>query len=484
MSGILRLANDASGQSTLDTNATTDVTYSLPNTGADGTAIILTDDAHEVTSINWDGIDVTIENGDINLDNGTLFIDESTNRVGIGTTSPSKKLTVVNDVAEGTAIQFTDGVNATGRLGTPTNGVVAFGGNENHSIVFGGWQNSGDSITQERARFDTDGKLLVGTQSSSDNSLIQIQGRSNLATGPAEFALRKGDLPNSGDNIAVIKFQDNNSNAGAFINTAADGANWISGSSHPTRLEFATAAAGSSVPAEHLRIDSDGQLLASNYKSNGVLDIAYDANGNNGNNDFIRFVQGQITERARIDHNGISFQGNTNIDRCLGYYQYSQYLGRGQFFAEDNTDANNTETLFSQTFNSQGYFLIIGNLCRVTYRIQGTFNSPFSNFANTSRDDWFLRFRLPFVASTKGSDNAALLRNLPFGSFDCTQITSDPGTSFSMSYTLINAGGGTDYANIRRFPTWGTLRNELGPSANYQFFVQGEYLIDYSVLNS
>ena len=35
---------------------------------------------------------INITNADFNVDNGTLFVDESTNRVGIGTTTPGSAI--------------------------------------------------------------------------------------------------------------------------------------------------------------------------------------------------------------------------------------------------------------------------------------------------------------------------------------------------------------------------------------------------------
>jgi len=96
MSGILRLANTGAGtgRSTLQSNASNDVTFNLPDTGTDNTATILTSDLHSITSVNWDGMTINITNADFNVDSGTLFVDESTNRVGIGTNSPVNKLEV------------------------------------------------------------------------------------------------------------------------------------------------------------------------------------------------------------------------------------------------------------------------------------------------------------------------------------------------------------------------------------------------------
>ena len=163
MSGILRLSNNATGQSTLNTNATRDVTYSLPDTSPDDAAIILTNDAHEVTSINWDGIDVTIQNGDINLDNGTLFVDHSESRVGIGTTSPQAKL----DIFTVTGPYFRGGSDNTARQLIIESSTTTNPG-DTHTLRASSTSGEiafANSINTELVRIDRSGRVGIGTDS-------------------------------------------------------------------------------------------------------------------------------------------------------------------------------------------------------------------------------------------------------------------------------------------------------------------------------
>ena len=266
MSGILRLANDASGQSTLDTNATTDVTYSLPDTGADGTAIILTDDAHEVTSINWDGIDVTIQNGDINLDNGTLFVDESTNHVGIGTTSPASILTVhqstgninleLHSTSSGRGTQIkTHNDHATfyhGLAGDTSGNYIYYTADSKDHVFL--------TSDVERVRIDSDGRVGIGTtspgsfDSASNQLVIQNSGNCGITI----------DATSSTD--SNIYFADGDQGNERYRGT-------ITYSHSVDAMRFGTGGGN-----EAMRIDSSGRLLVGTISSSTADSLVLNGN--------------------------------------------------------------------------------------------------------------------------------------------------------------------------------------------------------------
>lgn len=126
--------------------------------------------------------------GNVTIDSGTLFVDATTNQVGIGTTSPSAPLTVSGVNADGISLVAYNGVAA-----SPTiiaNGASAstlkIKGGASFSASFNGGQidlvggtaavdagaikfRTGTSAGEqsERVRIDGSGRLLVGTNISS-----------------------------------------------------------------------------------------------------------------------------------------------------------------------------------------------------------------------------------------------------------------------------------------------------------------------------
>ena len=174
--------------------------------------------------------------------NGTqaLTIDSS-QRVGIGTTSPTQKLHVDGNIL----------LSGTGYLG--------FGGDVNY--IEG---DSGSNVVKfgtnnvERARLTSSGQLLVGTSTAVGTDGIQLKGP---AGGNASLKLLGGNTGSLSVNstIAQINFSDGYwGGTGASINAVADAAQ--GNGDYPTRLEFSTTADGAAIPAERMRIGSSGMI--------------------------------------------------------------------------------------------------------------------------------------------------------------------------------------------------------------------------------
>ena len=145
----------------------------------------------------------------------------------------------------------------------------------------------------EVGRFDTSGRLLVGTSSArsnfyngSDTTRVQIEGNTGLNSSLALIANanatffeqprlilakaqgsgtgQNGALSN-GDVIADISFQGSDGTEfveGARIRAETDGG--VSANDMPTRLVFSTTADSASSPTERMRINSNGQVIINN----------------------------------------------------------------------------------------------------------------------------------------------------------------------------------------------------------------------------
>jgi hypothetical protein len=132
----------------------------------------------------YDGSIVLTYGTNLNIDNGTLFIDNENNRVGIGTTSPSKGLEV-NDTVK--AHYFIgDGSGLTG------------------IIPFGGWSISGNAGTDPAVNF-------LGT--TDDNPIVfRVNNNERMRLN------RNGNLSFSGYNV-FIGNEAGNSNDDGYFNT-------------------------------------------------------------------------------------------------------------------------------------------------------------------------------------------------------------------------------------------------------------------------
>ena len=115
----------------------------------------------------------------------------------------------------------------------------------------------GATTATERARIDSSGRLLVGTSNSAAlYSRLQVAG--GLGGEPGIINLLAAATPSAGNTgVGIIQFRDPSGNLGASISAESNAA-WTSGSSHPSRLVFSTTSNSASSPTERMRITNGG----------------------------------------------------------------------------------------------------------------------------------------------------------------------------------------------------------------------------------
>ena len=221
--------------------------------------------------------------------NYNLLLQPNGGNVGIGTTSPGHQLTLKQSIAAtsdaaptqiklengsdgGAAIEFSNAVSGAAKIAL---GVEGTGGSTDDTFI--GFSTSLNTTLSERARIDSSGRLLVGTNSYTGNATILAQGHSGDVNGPAHVLLKTGTTsPSDGSDFGYLFFSDANTSGGfgAWIVGQRDGGTWTSGSSMPGRLVFSTTLDGASSPTERMRITAAGAILMATV-STSVNDVGY-----------------------------------------------------------------------------------------------------------------------------------------------------------------------------------------------------------------
>lgn len=86
--------------------------------GNDVDAIFIPSSVNTSTDLRINGGALTQTGGDVNLDGGTFFLDESANRVGIGTTTPTVTLDVVGTIRATTYADLPTSLTVLSRSGS------------------------------------------------------------------------------------------------------------------------------------------------------------------------------------------------------------------------------------------------------------------------------------------------------------------------------------------------------------------------------
>jgi len=258
-------------------------------------------------------------------------------KVGIGTTSPSSSLVVSNGGANG--IEF-----------GPINGDI-FTYNRSTSAYTNTQITCNEFVVRtngsnERARIDSSGRLLVGTTTaranffnSTSTSQVQVEGTTNDTASAAlirsstdnggtvlYFAKQRGSigangLVSSGDKIATLSFQGSDGSEfveAARIEAEVDGT--PGANDMPGRLVFSTTADGASSPTERMRIGANGVVT---INSGGVA---------TANQSFVQVINGRSSQNlgyvsADISGNEWHF-GRSTSD---GYFYVVRQTGTGMY---------------------------------------------------------------------------------------------------------------------------------------------------------
>ena len=260
--------------------------------------------------------------------------------LGIGTNNPGAPLHVVSNSSA-------EGIRLAGRS-SDNIGSLYFRNNAD-SATYGLIQGrstelriSSESASQpitfytdsEKARIDTSGRLLIGTNTSmsagaqAQYAKFQIIGSTASATGQGIISIGRGQAASGGitanNDIGYINFTDNAGNEFAQIGCLTDA---VAGSGdYPGRLVFSTTADGASSPTERLRISSTGQVyIGSSPNSDARLQVmvaspvSYNAGGYNGTNANIRLTTAGSPTTGNCT--GISFGIGGSAEAYIGAVQ-------------------------------------------------------------------------------------------------------------------------------------------------------------------
>jgi hypothetical protein len=230
-------------------------------------------------------------------------------------------------VASGLTVEST-ATFAVGASGTPA---IAASGDANTGIYFPAADTIGFTEGgNEAARIDNEGRLLVGTSSSTNASancklVVNTNGAAARFEGTVGYGLDVvyTTVPANGDDLGLFGFKGYTTGTteayGAWIMAEADGA-WASGNAR-SRLVFSTTADGTSSPTERMRITNDGTLKVGTTS-------ATPANCS-------------IFTRSNSSDFGIVDQPTTSVGYPMGFYNSS---GTGVGYIETTASATNYVT--------------------------------------------------------------------------------------------------------------------------------------------
>ena len=260
--------------------------------------------------------------GIVDNSDATAITIDSSERVGIGTSTLHKNLNIHTSDSNSTNIVFTNSTTGTG-----SNDGFYIGIDSNESPEFWNYENTDFIVglnNSEKFRIKADGNVLIGsTTSIASNIGLQVTGSN--AAGFISLFRDDSSIVADDDLGGILFYGDDNSATTQFAYMRATAEGTHSDGDNPTALRFGITLDGSETPVERLRINSSGNAVFSGDTitvgdshtfGNGAGDNLHIESSSGENLVFnaaggITVFQGGGTERMRINSSGILLKGKT-----------------------------------------------------------------------------------------------------------------------------------------------------------------------------
>ena len=237
--------------------------------------------------------------GDINLDNGAVYIDSTNNRLGIGTTTPSRPIHLRTTTNPMLFLESSDGIADI--IGADPTGSTRFRSDAGAMSFWTGGDASSDNATNSSRALslDANGRVIAGADSASEASVaFQLKTVYNASGNNQKLSLLHTQF--SATTSSVIEFnrsRDNfggdsavidDSQLGAISFRGYDGTQYSEGAAiksfvdanpgdgdMPARLEFQTSNDGEATPRTRFTISGSGRMGGQARYVERVLNLLY-----------------------------------------------------------------------------------------------------------------------------------------------------------------------------------------------------------------
>ena len=216
-------------------------------------------------------LDVT---GDLTVDTNTLHVDSTNNRVGIGTSSPTERLTIAGNMEfsnQGSKIVFAAGNASSNTIRAEDNdgyasAQIAFlgtGSSQSHAITLSTGSSPGSEVMPEHMRITSGGYVGIGTSSPSE--LLEV----NSTGSSAAIEVSAGQASTTTGEAKIV-LRSLHSSSGTTYSRSEIASLGVAGGDSDLIFRTTTTSSG---PVERMRIDSSGNVGIGTSSPNAPLNV-------------------------------------------------------------------------------------------------------------------------------------------------------------------------------------------------------------------